>query len=170
MFLSIYHVLQCEFLIFIVFHFSPNIPCSTVCVSHFPCFSVILSIYHVLLCAFLIFHVLQCLWPNTMFYSVRFSFFMFICVSRYIPCSTVSISNFPCFSRFLAIYHVPQCEFLIFNVFQCFLPCSTVCVFHFSCFSAILSIYHVLQCEFLFSTFFKVSRHIQCSTEGVSHF
>ena len=79
-FLSIFHVLQCAFLFFHVFHnfflpkchvlqrafliltflsFSHHVPSTTVCISHFPRFSIFLAIFQVLNCPFLIFYVFQ---------------------------------------------------------------------------------------------------------------
>ena len=75
-FLAIIQVPECAFLIFHVFEcFSPysrsncfcltfyvfqlscHTPCPTMCISHFPCFSVFLAIFQVPHCLYLIFHV-----------------------------------------------------------------------------------------------------------------
>jgi hypothetical protein len=116
-FLAICQVLQCAFLIFHGFQcFSPysrsysvrfhcprfsifcHIPSTTVCISHFQSFSVLLAIFQIQDCMSLIFQVFH--------------------FSRHIPCPTVCISHFPCFSVFRAIFQVFQCAFLIFHVFQ----------------------------------------------------
>jgi hypothetical protein len=48
-FLAIFHVLKCVFLIFRDFQFSRHIPGPTVCISHFPSFSMFFfSIFQVL--------------------------------------------------------------------------------------------------------------------------
>ena len=175
-FLAIYHVLKCAFVIFqcfLVFLFS-HIPCSQVCVSHFPCFSDFLTTYHLLKCALLIFHVFQCFFfPCSMFHSVCFSFSMFCSVSLLILCSTVWVSNFLCFSVFLAIYHLLECALLIIHVFQRFLPYtmfSSVC-FSFSMFFQIFwpyTMFYSVHC--LFSTFFSVSCPVPWFTVYISHF
>jgi putative Ca2+/H+ antiporter (TMEM165/GDT1 family) len=129
-----------------------HITCSTVCVSQFPCFSAFLAIYHVLQCAFIIFHLFQWFWPNPMFYSVCFSFLIFFSVSCHIPCSTVCVSHFLCFSAYLAIYQVLQCTFIIFQVFSVFLAIypDIQCVFLiFHLFQCFCPYNHVLQCAFL---------------------
>jgi hypothetical protein len=79
-FLTIFSFLQSAFLIIQAFQYSRNIPWPTVCVSHFPCFSVFLDIFQVLQCVFLIFHVFQ--------------------FSCYIPGLTVCISHFQVFQCF----------------------------------------------------------------------
>ena len=92
-----------------------------------------------------------------------FPFSTFLSVSRHIPGQTVFVSHFPRFSvfspysrsnsvfvsfftffSFLAIFHVLECEFLIFHVFQFSRhnPGSIVCISHFSRFSSVSS--HIL--------------------------
>ena len=97
-FLGIFQVQSCEFLIFLVGQYSCHIL--------------------VPMCTFIIFHVFQCFSPKSRFYSVYFSFFMFFTVSRHIPGPTVCVSQFSCFSVFLALFHVLSCEFLILIVCQ----------------------------------------------------
>jgi hypothetical protein len=63
--LAIMQFLPCEVLIFLVFQFSHHILGATVCVSHFPRFSVFS--------------------PQSRSYNVHLSFFMFFHVSRHIP-------------------------------------------------------------------------------------
>ena len=118
--LATLHVLQCAFLSFHVFHFSRHNPDPTVCISHFPRFSVFLNIFQVLpyLChIFLVFfsflviiQVLQC----------AFLFFhKFHCYSPYFKSYVVCFSLYMIFS-FLTILQVLHCAFLIFHAFQCF--------------------------------------------------
>jgi hypothetical protein len=116
-FLAIFHVLLCEFLIFLICQCSRHIPGPTVCVSVFPhfsvfsiqsrsysvcfsfsTFSVFLAICDVLSCEFLIFYLFQ-------FY-------------RHLPGPTVCIYHFPTFSVCLAIFQVLQCVCFIFHFFQ----------------------------------------------------
>jgi len=81
-FLAIFHVIPCEFLIFYVFQFSrPIIPGPTVDLSHFSHFPVFLDVFQVLPCEFLI--------------------FLFGQFSCHIPGPTVCISHFSRFSMFL---------------------------------------------------------------------
>ena len=157
-FLAIFQVKQCLCLIFHVFIFSRNIPCPTVCISHFPPFSVFLNIFlsnSVCISFFALFSFLT---------IVFFSFFTFLNVSRHIPGPTVCAFHFPKLSIsrhipgptvriFLAIIQVLHCVFLFFHVFQCYLPYFTSYSVHFS-----------------FSTLFSVSRHIPGQTIFVFHF
>jgi hypothetical protein len=88
-FLPIFHILQCVFLIFHYFEFSCHDPGPTVCISHFlpfqcsspyftsysACFSFFmifcfLAIFQTLQCAFLIFHVFECVPPYSRSNSV----------------------------------------------------------------------------------------------------
>ena len=131
------------FSISMFFSVSRHIPCSTVCLYNFPSFSVVLAKSHVLQCVFLIFYVFQHISPYTRFYSVRFSFSTFFSVSVNIHGYPECVSHLTEFSVFLlytksntmrfsfsmflsgsAIYHVIECAFLIFHVFQCFSPYS----------------------------------------------
>jgi hypothetical protein len=163
-FFSIFHVLPCEFLIFLVFQFfSPYYRSYNVSFSLSLLISV-LAIFHVLKCAFLIFHVFQCFSPYSRSCSVCVSFFTFISflatiqflqcvffvlhlftVSRHIPGPTVCVSHLARFSVLLAIFNVlPWC-------------------FSFSSFVHFLAIFQVLQCEFLIFHVFKCSRsYIVC--------
>jgi len=99
---------------FFVSQFSLHIHISTVCISHFSCFSVFLDIFQVMQCLCFIFHV-----------------FLF---SRYTPDLTVCISHFSCFSLFLAIFHVIQCLWPIFPRFSVFSPYSRSYSVYFSFF------------------------------------
>jgi hypothetical protein len=76
------------------------------------------------------------------------------------------------FFSFLAIIQVPQCAFLIFQVFECFLAIFQVK-------QCLCLIFHVFQFSrhipgptvyFSFFKFFSVSSHVSCSTVCVSHF
>ena len=170
---------------FTFFSVTCHISHHTVCISHFPPFSVFLAIFQVKQCLCLIFHV-----------------FIF---SRNIPCPTVCISHFPPFSVFLNIFlsnsvcisFFALFSFLtiVFFSFFTFLNVSrhisrpTVCVFHFPklSFLAIFQvrqyaflIFHLFQCFspqcrsytvfFSFFTFFSVFCHISHHTVCVSHF
>ena len=79
-FLAIFHVLPCEFLMFLVCQFSHHIPGSTVCVSLF--------------CTF--FHVSRHIPDSTMIFSC-FSFVSFLDIFKVI---TLCVSHFPSFSSF----------------------------------------------------------------------
>jgi hypothetical protein len=153
-------------LIFHICHFSRHIPVPTLCVSHFPCFSVFLAILQVLSCEFL--------------FSFIFQFY------HLIPGPAVYISQFSPFSVFLTIFPVLHFVRIIFLVFQFFrqIPGHTMCIYHFSLFSLFVDIFNVLQCvilifhvfqyfspnsrsystHFLFSRFFSVSRQITGQT------
>ena len=86
-----------------------------------------------------------------MSYSVHFSSFTLISVSRHIPGARVCISHFSTFFSFLAIFQVLQCVCLIFHDFQCFLPYSRSyqLIFSISELVSFLDIFQVLQCTFL---------------------
>jgi len=95
-FIALFHLLQCIFLIFHDFQFSCHIPGPTVCISHFPPF--------------------QCFSPysrSKMFVShfPRFSVFLSYCMSY-----SVNFS-FSLFSVFLAIFQLLKCVFLISHDF-----------------------------------------------------
>ena len=114
-FIAIFQVLQCVFLIVHDFQFSCHIPCPIVCNSHFFNFSMLLAIFHFLQCfsfsmifSFLaIFHVLQCL----------FLFFHdFLCFSKCFTSYSESFSFSTIFS-FLTIFHILPCAFHIFQLF-----------------------------------------------------
>ena len=208
--LSIVQVLQCVFLIFHLFTLSRHIPCPTVCVSNFsrlPVFSQnynfysehfslfmffsFLAIFYVLQCVCLLFHVFQFSRHTPCPYSVLFSFSTFFQYSRHIPGPTMSISHFPIFSVFPAIFQVKQCLFLIFHV-SVFSPYSkyysvffsfctffsvsrhitglTVCVSHFPRFSVFSPNYNSYTEHFSFSTFFSISPHIPGHRMFVCHF
>ena len=69
-------------------------------ISHFFCFSVFS--------------------PYSRYCTEQFSFSTFFCFSCHIPGQTVFVSHFSTFFSFLAIILVLQCEFIIFNIFECF--------------------------------------------------
>jgi hypothetical protein len=73
----------------------------------------------------------------------------------------VCISRFSHLTVFLAIFHLPQCVFLIFLDFKFSLltPGPIVCISHFSHFSV-----------FLIFRDFQFSRHIPGPTVGISHY
>ena len=143
------------------FTVSRHIPGLTLSFSHFPSFSEFLALFHVIQYSFLIFHIFQCFLPYSRSssvcvsyfsrfssflhysksYSVHFSFSMFCSVSCPIPDPKVSISHFPPFSVFLAIFQVIQCLCLIFHIFHFFrhTPGPTMCINPFSHFSVFLS-------------------------------
>jgi hypothetical protein len=155
-FLAIFQFLPCEFLIFLLGHFTHHTPGPTLCISHFSRFSVFLAIFQIIhrLCLII-------------------QFFQF---SRHNPGPRVCISHFSTFSLFPTIFQVLQWLFLILYIFQCFLPYSssyhvnfsfflvgqftrhspgpTVCISHFSRFSVILAIFQIIQCLCLIIYFF----------------
>jgi hypothetical protein len=91
----------------------------------------------------------------------------------HIPGPSMCISHFSRFSVFLNIFHILQCAFLIFHVFECFSPYSrsySVCFSFCTFFSVFLAIFHVLPCEFLIFLVCPFSRHILGPTLCVSHF
>ncbi|SFW06963.1 Uncharacterised protein [Chlamydia abortus] len=97
-FLDIFHVLKCVFLIFRAFQFSRHIPGPSVCICHFSVFSD-LVIFQVVKWMFLIFHDFQ--------------------FSGHIPRPKVDISKFSTFFSFPCHISRPKvCIFLIFRDFQ----------------------------------------------------
>ena len=122
-FLAIFHVLKWVFLIFRDFQFSRHNPGPTVCISHFPNFSVILSFFKTS--------------SGCFSFSMIFRFLAIFHVLQWI------FLNFPPFSIFLAIFHVLKFVFLIFCDFQFsrHIPGPTVCISHFSRFSVISSFF-----------------------------
>ena len=149
------------YLILHILQFFWHIPGPTMFISHFSsfqCFSPYFMSNNLCFSFSMIFsflaivQVLQCAFP----------FSTFLSVSRHIPGQTVFVSHFPRFSvfspysrsnsvfvsfftffSFLAIFHVLECEFLIFHVFQFSRhnPGSIVCISHFSRFSVFLAIF-----------------------------
>jgi hypothetical protein len=83
----------------------------------------------------------------------------------------VYIHLFSCFSLFLAIFQVLQCEILIFLVCLFFrhITGPTVWVSHFSRFLCFLAIFQVLPCWFLIFLVCQFSQHIPEITGHVSH-
>ena len=128
------------------FLFSRHSLSHTMCISHFPPFSVFLTIFEGLEFVFLIFHDFQ--------YSVH------------TPGPTVCISYFSHFSVFLAIFLVLTFVCLIFHVFQCFSSYSkTKCIFvSFPRFSVFWPYSMSFNLHFSFSTVFSVSRLISRPT------
>ena len=88
-FLTTFHVLPCEFLIFLLCQFSRHIPDPKIRVSHFPFWSVFT--------------------PYSRSYIVHFSFSTFLSVSRHIPGQIVFVSHFPCFPVFCNIPGPTMC-------------------------------------------------------------
>jgi len=133
------------------FSVSRYISCLTMCLFHFPCFSVFLTysrFYSVYFSFFTflmfpaIFHVLECM----------FLFFHDFQVSIHTPGHTVSISHISSSSVFLAIFQV-KLFLSYFLRFSIVMPYSMSYNVHFS-----------------FSMFFSVSCHISGPTLFVSHF
>jgi len=153
-FLTIFQVLPCEFLIVLVGQFthhffrshsvhlslstffcvSCHIPGFTVCMSYFPCILVFS--------------------PFSRSNNVHFSFFNVLSVSCYISYPTVCFSFSMIFS-FLAILQVLQWTLLIFKVsqFSNCIPGPTVCISHFPRFSVFLAYSRSYSVHFSFSTF-----------------
>ena len=100
-----------------------------------------------------------------------FSYLSFFSVSCHIPCPTECVSHFARFSLFLAIFHVPPCEFLCFLMcqFSRHIPVPTECVYHFTRFSVFLTIFQVIQCFCLIFQFFQFSGHNPGHTDCISH-
>ena len=103
------------------FQLSCHIPGPTLCIYHFSCFTILLVIFHYLTSVFLIFRDFQfsCHIPGST-----------VCISHFSRFSVISSffkSSLGCFSfsmifSFLAIFHVLQWTFLIFQLFQFSLP------------------------------------------------
>ena len=115
-FLAIFHVLNCVFLIFRDFQYSCHIPGPSVGISHFSCFLVISlffksssgSFSFSIIFSFLaIFLVLQCTFLNIPPFSLFFAIFH---VLKFV---FLIFRDF----HYLAIFQVLQCAFLIFHVF-----------------------------------------------------
>ena len=119
-YLAIFQVLSCEFLIFLVGQFSCHNPATTVYMSHFSCFLcfspyswfkgecvsfskffIFLAIFQFWQCLFLVFHVFQGSRHNsgpTVYICQIYTFFS---VSCHIPGPTMWFSHFPCLWVFL---------------------------------------------------------------------
>ena len=123
-FFAIFNIVKSVYLIVNIFQFSYNILGPSLYISHFPRFPVFLAIFQVLQCAFIFFQLFHCFSPYSMSYRVNFSFSSYFSVSRHFPGPPVCVPRFFTFFRFLAIFQVLQCAFLIFYVLQCFLPYS----------------------------------------------
>jgi hypothetical protein len=174
MFLALFKVIVCTFLIIHIFDsFSKYFRSYNV--SQFPCFSVFLDIFQFLTCEFLIF-VFQ--------------------YSRHMSCPTVYLYHFSRFSVFLAIFQFLLCWDSLFpqlSVFSpyprtysvCFtfstffsvsrhIPCPNVYVSHFPGFITFLDIFQVLECTFIFFHVFQCfspyssSYHVNFSFSFVS--
>jgi hypothetical protein len=162
------------------FQLSCNILESTVQIYQFSCFSIFLVIFQYLNSVIFIFRDFQfsCHIPGP---TVCISLFSrFSVISTFFKSSSVYFSFSMIFS-FLAIFHVLQWTFLIFQVFSiprhisgpkvcishfphfqvsCLFPGSTVCINNFSCFSIFLIIYHYLNSVILIFHDFQFSCHI----------
>ncbi|SFW06984.1 Uncharacterised protein [Chlamydia abortus] len=136
-FLVIFHVLKCVFLIFRDFQFSRHIPGPSVCISHFSRFLVISSFFKSS--------------SGCFSFSMIFSFLAIFHVLQW------TFLNFPPFSVFLAIFHVLKCVFLIFRDFQFsrHIPGPSVCISHFSRFLVISSFFKSSSGCFSFSMIFS---------------
>ena len=130
LFLTLFHVLPCEFLIFLVCQFSHQIAGPTLFVCVCVCVCVCASVF----CLFSRFSGLS---PYSRSYS-----------------DCVSFSNF---FRILPIFQLIQWVFLIFHVFNCFSPYSRsyYVSFSYSFFVSFLAIVQVLQCVFLIFQLFQ---------------
>ena len=111
-FLTIFHVLKCVFLIFRDFQFSRHIQGPTVCISHFSRFSMISSFFKSSECSS---------------FSMIFSF---LAIFQVLQCAFLF---FTFFSDFV-IFQVVQWMFLIIHDFQfsCHIPCPTVDIYKLS--------------------------------------
>ena len=155
-FLAIFQVLPCEFLIFLVCQFSRHIPGYTVCVSHFPRF---FQFSHhnpgptVCMSQFIRFSGFS---PYSRSYH-DFLIFNVCQFSQHINNPTSCVSHFPRFSGF-SPYSRSYTVCLIFHVFQFshHNPGPTVCISHISHFSLFLAIFQVLQCVFLYFASFSI--------------
>ena len=145
-FLPIFHVLPYVFLIFLVFLNSRHIPGLSVCVSHFPRFSVFspksrhFSLHFFNISRTAIFHVLPCHFSFS-------SFVRFLDIFHDLHCFCLIFQVF----RFLATIQILMCIFLIFHGLHCFSPYSrsyNVCV-SFSMFFNFVTVTQFLQCVFL---------------------
>ena len=167
---AIFQVLQCTFIFFHVFH----------------CFSPYSRSYHV---RFSFSYFLSFFSPYYRSYSLGVSFFTFPSFSSHIPGPTMFVSHFPrlsvfstysrhnspCvsfhkFFRFLALFQVLLCTFLIFHSFDSFSKYfRSYIVSHFPRFSVFLDIFQFLPCEFLIFVC-QYSRHMSCPTVYIYHF
>ena len=124
---------------------SRHIPDPTVCISHFPLFSVFLAILKFLKWLFLIIPIFPCFLPYSR-PTVCVSQFPFFFSVFFPHCrSYSSISHFLSFWGFLAIFQVKKC---LWNISRNN-PGPKECISHFSRFSVFLAIFHILQCVFL---------------------
>jgi hypothetical protein len=97
------------------FQLSRHIPCPTVYISHFARFSVILAIFQVLKFWLLIFHVIQFFHHSQ---GPTGCFLHFVCFSVFLAIIQVLPFEFlTLLVRFLAIFQVQECLFLILHVF-----------------------------------------------------
>jgi hypothetical protein len=133
-------VLQCAFLIFHLFQCFSLYIHPTVCVSHFPLFSVFS--------------------PYSRSYRVHFSFSNFFSVSHHIPGHTVFVTLFSVFCQ-----NLEHTVFLIFQVFQLFSPYFTsynLC-FSFSVISVFSPYSRSYSVHFSFCKFLSVFHFPWCS-------
>jgi len=150
LFLAIYQVLECVFLIYTFYIVSCNIPGHTVFASHFLHFFSFLASIQVLQCVFLIFHVYQC----------------FLAIFLVLQCLFLILHDFHCF---FTIFHFLPCESLIFHIFQFSLhtPGPTVCISHFPPFSLVFVLFYVIQRLSLIFHDFQFSRHTPGPTVSI---
>ena len=160
-YLAIFHVLQCVFLVSMIFSFftilqflqcafpistffsvSSRNPCHIVFVSHFPRF----QFFH---------HYLG----PTVWISHFPRFLLFLIIFQFLQCAFLIFHVFQCF--FFAIFQVLHCAFLIFHVFQFLrhITDHTVFVSHFSSFSVFSPYSRYCSMNFSISTFYSFSRH-----------
>ena len=143
-FLAIFQVLPCEFLIFILFHFP--------------------AIFQVLQCVFLILHIFLCFSPHSRSYSVCSSFstfFSFFTIIEDLQCVFFNVHVFQFFC------HIPPTVFeshfkrffFLFVLFSRHNRCPTVCKSHFPCFWVFLPYSRSNSVCVSLSTFFEFSRH-----------
>jgi hypothetical protein len=160
LFLVIFHVLQCVFLILHIFQcFLPYFMSYRVnfSISSFVSF---LFINQVLQFNFLLFQIGQfsCHIPGLSLCVSHFArFSVFIAIFHVLPCGF----SFSSFVSFLVINKFLECEFLIFLVcqFSRHIPGPTVCISLFSGLSVFLVIFQVIQCLRLIFHFCQFSCH-----------
>ena len=131
----------------------------TVCISHFSRFSVFLAIFHVLQCVFLIFHDFQFSCHTPCPTVCIFILHVFI-VSRHIPDKTVFVSHFSRFSVFLpysSSYSVPFSFSTLLLFLDIFQVKKCLCLFFFFTFFSFFVIFQFLKCAFLIFHVLNVS-------------
>ena len=153
------------------FQFPGHTPGPTVCISHFPPFSVFRAIFHYLQCVFLIFYDFQFSHhiPDSIVYIYHFP--IFFSVSCLIPGPTVCVLYFPWISVYLP-YSRSNCVHLFFTFFSFSRRYSftIVCVSHFPWFSVFSPYSMSYSMSVSFSRILSVSCHIPGSTMCMSYF